>query len=403
MINLRYKKLSSGKYSVYLDYTVRGKEGKSQREYEFLKIHVSKDYSHSKRINSDDKPLMELAQSIRSKRELELYGTVKGLNASSKRINVSLPAFIEKEYNRTKRSSYLAFNKHLKIFSKGKDILFSSVNTLFIEEFAQYLIKKTSHNTMILYLENLKTILNKALRQEIIAVNPFIRYKIPVKQDIDRVYLELHEVRALNNTTCNCEPQIIQAFLFSCFTGLRLSDIITLKKEHIQIEKDKDSKPYYTLLIRPIKTTRTSGQLLRAPLSEQAVKILSEVKNEPGSELVFDTLPEKNVINNWLKKWAKKADINKSLHFHSARHTFATLCLTSSIDIYTVSKLLGHTRIDATQIYARIIDEKKQKEVKKFPAFIKRKKEVKKSKHNGKGKKDSGKNSVKQGIRKSVK
>lgn len=374
MINLRYKKLSTGKYSIYLDYTVRGNDGKSHREYEFLKIHVSKNYSHSKRINAEDKPMMELAQSIRSKRELELYGTVKGLNASSKRINVSLPAFVMKEYERTKRASNLALNKHLVTFSKGKDILFSSVNTTFIEEFAQYLRKKMSHNTMILYLENFKTILNKAIRQEIIGINPFTKFKIPVRQDIDRIYLELHEVRALNDTPCNCDPQVRQAFLFSCFTGLRLSDIYTLKKEHIQIEKDKDGKPFHTLVIRPIKTTRTSGQLLKAPLSEQAVKILTEVKNNPSSELVFDSLPEKNVINNWLKKWAKKANIEKSLHFHSARHTFATLCLTSGIDIYTVSKLLGHTRIDVTQIYARIIDEKKQKEVQKFPSFIESKK-----------------------------
>lgn len=376
MINLRYKKLNSGKFSIYLDYTVRGKDGKSHREYEFLKIHVSKDYSHSKRITTEDKPLMELAQSIRSKRELELYGTVKGLNASGKRVNVSLLAFVKKEHERTKQRSYLAFSKHLEKFSKGKDILFSDVNAQFIEDFAQHLKKKTAHNTTILYLENLKTLLNRAIRQEIIAVNPFIRYKIAVKQDTDRTFLELHEVKTLNETQCNCEPQIRQAFLFSCFTGLRFSDVITLKKAHIQIEKDKEGKPFHTLVIRPIKTTRTSGQLLKAPLSEQAVKILADVKSNRKSQLVFDALPEKNVVNSWLKKWADAAEIKKNLHFHAARHTFATLCLTSGIDIYTVSKLLGHTRIDATQIYAKIIDEKKQQEVQKFPAFMERSKEV---------------------------
>ena len=380
MINLRYKKLSTGKFSIYLDYTIRGKERKSHREYEFLKIHVSKDYSHSKRITKEDKPLMELAQSIRSKRELELYGTVKGLNASSKRVNVSLLTFVKKEYIRTNRNSYLAFSKHIEKFSKGKDILFSDVNTIFIEDFAQYLKKLNSHNTVILYLENLKTILNRAIRQEIIAVNPFIRYKIPVKQDTDRTFLELHEVKKLNQTPCNCEPQIRQAFLFSCFTGLRLSDITTLKKEHIQTDKDKDGNSFHVLVIRPIKTTRTSGQLLKAPLSEQAIKIIKEVKSSSKSDLVFDALPHKQIINNWLKKWAKAAEITKNLHFHAARHTFATLCLTSGIDIYTVSKLLGHTRIDATQIYAKIIDEKKQKEVQKFPSLMERKKEVKSTK-----------------------
>ncbi len=376
MINFRYKKLNSGRFSIYLDYTVKDKDGKSHREYEFLKIHISKDYSRSKRIIAEDKPLMELAQSIRSKRELELYGTVKGLNASSKRVNVSLIDFAKKEVERLNQKSVRFFVGHLERFAKGKDVLFSDVNVSFIENLALYLKKSVSHNTAILYLGILKTLLNRGIRQEIIAVNPFIRYKIPVKQDTDRTYLELHEIKALNETACSCEPHIQQAFLFSCFTGLRFSDIITLKKKHIQLEKDKDGKPFHTLLIRPIKTTRTSGKLLKAPLSEQAVKILKEVKSSHNSEFIFDMLPQKNVVNFWLKKWTKLAGVSKSLHFHAARHTFATLCLTSGVDIYTVSKLLGHTRIDATQIYAKIIDEKKLREVQKFPVFMERKNEV---------------------------
>ncbi|MEI6579387.1 MAG: site-specific integrase [Eubacteriales bacterium] len=313
---------------------------------------------------------MELAQSIRSKRELELYGTVKGLNASAKRVNLSLVAFIEKESERTKRKNYHHFAQHIQRFSKGKDVLFSDVTIQFIEDFAKYLQKRTSRNTMILYLEIFKTMLNRGVKQEIIAQNQFIRYKMPVKIDSERTFLELQEVQKMKDTEISCEPQIIQAFLFSCFTGLRLSDIKSLKREHLTIEKDKDGNPYHSLLIRPIKTTRTSGQLLKAPLSEQAVKIFAQIKKYYRNDFIFDALPEKNVINYWLKKWAKKAEINKPLHFHAARHTFATLCLTSGIDIYTVSKLLGHTRIDATQIYAKIIDEKKQQEVKKFPVFM---------------------------------
>ncbi|MEI6767159.1 MAG: site-specific integrase [Bacteroidota bacterium] len=370
MIHLRFKKMLNGKFSIYLDYSVRGENGKSNREYEFLKIHVSKDYGHSKRIVAEDKPLMELAQSIRSKRELELYGTVKGLNASPKRVNASLIEFISKEAQRTDRKNDRILAQHLQRFSKGKDILFSDVTVQFIQDLARYFEKVTSHNTMILYLEILKTNLNRGVRHEIIAVNPFIRFKIPAKHDVERTFLELKEIQMMKDTVINAEPQVLQAFLFSCFTGLRLSDIQTLRKSHIIIETDKDGNPYHSLQIRPIKTTRTSGQLLKAPLSEQAVKILNEVKNYRKGELVFDALPEKNVINYWLKKWAKAAKVEKNLHFHAARHTFATLCLTSGIDIYTVSKLLGHTRIDATQIYAKIIDEKKQKEVTKFPSFF---------------------------------
>jgi integrase len=370
MISLRFKKMLSGKFSIYLDYSFREKDGKSRREYEFLKIHVSKDYSHSKRIVAEDKPLIELAQSIRSKRELELYGTVKGLDASAKRVNLSLIAFVKKEHERTKRTSYNFFVQHLERFAKGKDVLFSDVTVQFIEDFAKYLQKLTSRNTMIYYMAIFKTMLNRGVKLEIIAQNQFIRYKMPVKVDVDRTFLELDQLQKMKDTQISCEPQITQAFLFSCFTGLRLSDIQSLKKEHLNIEMDKDGNPYHCLLIRPLKTTRTSGQLLKAPLSDQAVKILSQVKKHYRNDLVFDALPEKSTINYWLRKWAGKAEISKPLHFHVARHTFATLCLTSGIDIYTVSKLLGHRRIDATQIYAKIIDEKKQQEVKKFPAFM---------------------------------
>jgi integrase len=105
------------------------------------------------------------------------------------------------------------------------------------------------------------------------------------------------------------------------------------------------------------------------PLSEQALKILSVQKKKRDSELVFFNLPDKNTTNYWLRKWAKEAGIGKHLHFHVSRHTFATLGLTSGIDIYTVSKLMGHTRLDATQVYAKVIEEKKLKEVQKFPGF----------------------------------
>lgn len=370
MIHLRYKKLQNGRFSVYMDYTVKEEDGKSGRRYEFLRLHVSKDYSKLKRISEEDKAAIELARSIRSKRELELYGTVKGLNNNSKRVNLSLIGFIKKEFEKTNRKSYRFLAQHIENFKNHKDVLFSDVNISFIEDFARYLKEKVSHNTAILYLETLKTILNRGVKHEIIAINPFFRFKMPLKADVERVFLELDELQVLKNTNINCEPQICQAFLFSCFTGLRLSDIKSLQKHHIITEKDKDGNSYKSILIRPIKTTNTSGQLLKAPLSEQAVIILSQIQKYYRNNLIFDALPDKNVINFWLKRWAKVAGIDKSLHFHAARHTFATLCLTSGIDIYTVSKLLGHTRIDATQIYAKIIDEKKKQEIKKFPDFI---------------------------------
>ncbi|MEM4260572.1 MAG: tyrosine-type recombinase/integrase [Candidatus Woesearchaeota archaeon] len=100
------------------------------------------------------------------------------------------------------------------------------------------------------------------------------------------------------------------------------------------------------------------------PLSEQAVKYLGKRTKSKGR--VF-SLPNNNNTNNNLVKLSANAGLNKNLSFHMARHTFATLSLTYGADIYTVSKLLGHTDIKHTQIYARVIDKKKEEAVDMLP------------------------------------
>ena len=84
--------------------------------------------------------------------------------------------------------------------------------------------------------------------------------------------------------------------------------------------------------------------------------------------IIFD-LRNNTQICNAIKKWVQKAGINKHITFHCARHTFATMCLTYDVDIYTVSKLLGHRDIGSTQIYAKLIDKKKDEAIDKLPSL----------------------------------
>ena len=74
-------------------------------------------------------------------------------------------------------------------------------------------------------------------------------------------------------------------------------------------------------------------------------------------------------LGNVIKPWCKHAGIDKRVSFHTARHTFATLALTQGVDLYTVSKLLGHKTIQATQIYAKIVDEKKKAAMELLPTI----------------------------------
>lgn len=95
------------------------------------------------------------------------------------------------------------------------------------------------------------------------------------------------------------------------------------------------------------------------PISPQALELCGDPRQP--TQLVFEDLPDPSWISRPLKNWLKTAGITKKITFHCFRHTFATLQLSNGTDIYTVSKMLGHTNVKTTQIYAKVVDEKKEK------------------------------------------
>ena len=111
------------------------------------------------------------------------------------------------------------------------------------------------------------------------------------------------------------------------------------------------------------------------PLSSQALNLLEEIKashlekSEEVNERVFAYSPEKRMMNKYLKAWAEDAELKKNIHIHVGRHTFATLALSNGVSLYTVSKMLGHSNIGITQIYAEVIDELKQKAAEMLPTL----------------------------------
>ena len=142
-----------------------------------------------------------------------------------------------------------------------------------------------------------------------------------------------------------------QAFMFSCFTGLRISDIEQLKWSDIEQFTDENGTAKYRIIKKMQKTQR----IITYSLSREAVSWLPE----RTGNLVFQGLVCRPNLNNQIRKWAESVGITKQISFHTARHTFATMMLTLGADIYTTSKLLGHSRISTTEIYAKIIDKKK--------------------------------------------
>ena len=261
---------------------------------------------------------------------------------------------------------YVSAAKHLELFIRssrapGKTVTLADVDRDFCRGFAEYLAwarnrqgGKLSQNSRFLYFSKFSAALNAAVKAGHLQSNPanlLDKAERPHLRQSERSYLTKEQLQRLidtPNTHSNCD--IAKAFLFSCFCGLRWSDISTLVwgdiRSHgscLQIEK------------RMVKT----HEMLYLPLSNEAAFFLPQRSIKGPSDLVFN-LRSYTSASIAIKKWLSDAGISGSVTFHSARHTFATLLLTQKQDLYTVSKLLGHKSIRVTQLYADVIDRKKQ-------------------------------------------
>ena len=153
--------------------------------------------------------------------------------------------------------------------------------------------------------------------------------------------------------------------MFACFAGLRLSDVERLQWDQINLI---NGDPFIQF------KQRKTSQYENLPLSDQAIKILQEVKklhpvySPEGDKKVF-ILSSRQRIQQVPYSWGLRARLPFKLTFHVSRHTFATMSLSAGVDLYTVGKLLGHREIRTTQVYARVIDESKLRAAKSLPVL----------------------------------
>lgn len=342
-------------------------EENKKRSYEFLRLYL---YDKPKNFLEKDhnKETQLLAESIRAQKILDLQSRKHGFVSSvSGKIGFLEYFKILAEQKCDSKGNYgiwLSAMKHLNNFCKNKDIQLSKIDDIFLENFKVYLLTnkissrkgKLSQNSALSYFNKIRAALREAYQTKMIAENPVNRVKGIKEKETDRQYLILEELKLLVKTDCDY-PIMKDAFIFSSLTGLRFSDIKSLKWQNIY---------YDTLNGYMIKFTqqKTKG-VENLPISEQAVKILGERKND--TDFVFENLIYSAYHNKILHKWISNAGIDKHITFHSARHSFATLQLTMDTDIYTVSKLLGHRHVKTTEIYAKVIDKKKINAVANMP------------------------------------
>jgi integrase len=247
--------------------------------------------------------------------------------------------------------------KLLRQFAHEEPIPFRQVSVKLMEDFRLYLLSAPlgggkvgtiSQNTASTYFALFKAGLHQAFVEGYLTIDLAAKVKGISHVESRREYLTAEELNKLAETPCD-RPEIKRAALFSALTGLRHSDIMKMRWSEIQEMPDGSYRLNFTQ-----KKTRGVEYM---PISEQAYKLCGERKADDWP--VFENLPSPSWISRSLRCWIRAAGITRNITFHCFRHTYATLQLAGGTDIYTVSKMLGHTNVRTTQIYTKIVDTKK--------------------------------------------
>lgn len=366
-IKLRVKHLANGNKSIYLDMYMNGK-----RKYEFLKLYIIPEYNKSDRVRNSE--TLKLANAIKAQRIIELQNQSHGFKIN-KMSHIKLIDYIQgvaekKSENEVRKTVLHAVVYHLRRYDPN-DTQLSRIDKDYILGFLDYLkAAKQTHtkkekllhvNTQVYYYKMLRYCLNYAVSEELISANPMNKMKNeekPHKHRTEREYLTIDELRKLAQTPFY-NTLLKKAFLFSCFCGLRHSDIIALTWGDIEMDGEGNSRLHII--------QKKTKEAISLPLSPEAIKQLPKREDAKDNDIIFKKLITLGRTNEILPKWAEQAGIKKHITFHTARHTHATMLLTLGVDLYTVSKLLGHTNIQTTQIYAKLVDESKKKAIDLIP------------------------------------
>lgn len=251
---------------------------------------------------------------------------------------------------------FLRTSKHLKSYIEDvyieNDIPLLKLDQSFIIGFENFLLQNNvgNRNTVTKYLTNLQKIVRIAHSKRLIEINPFNFWKATWKK-VNREFLTKEEIDAIynQNITLKRLKTIKDVFIFCCYSGLAYCDVENLKIRDIVI--GIDGKKW-------INTNRLKNNnrctLPLLSIAEEIYEMYSQ--NKELRSRLFD-LPSNQKTNAYLKEIATISGIDKNLTFHMARHSFATtVTLTNGVPISTVSKMLGHSSIKTTQIYAKVLD-----------------------------------------------
>ncbi|WP_313375838.1 site-specific integrase [Chishuiella sp.] len=349
-----------------------------KRTYFSTGIHVKPDewddkYSIVNSKNNDyeelneelDEQMSELKDSIRFRKQKGDKISLKNLKEIKEvGIYTSFYKFMEDEIEKglLKESTKKSQRRTLLVLNEfRKDLDFKELNVSFLMDFERYLnLQHLGTNTIYKYFKNIRTYVNLAIVKDFMEINdyPFKKFKLRQVEG-NRDFLspdELKRLENLNYSDDNILNKVRDIFLFSCYTGIRFSDIVRLKDEDFSKVGDT-----YWLTFDMLKSERkndsSTKKILRLPISKlfdgKPVRIFEKYKGE--KKFMFDDFVNSE-INKHLKSIETKLKSGKKISFHVARHTCATNLIYHGLPISTVQKILGHDKIETTQVYAKVLD-----------------------------------------------
>ena len=355
-VYVRKRKGADGKLHLYLDYypALFNPITRTTRKHESLKMYIYSNPKDDVERNYNAETL-RLAEAVRCKRSIAVMkGELDFIEESFAKSDF-LEFFEKLAENRDKSWKYA-----LRYFSKfmNGSCRFENLTVPLAEEykiwlvntakgFGNYANRKVSQNSVAKYYVIFRAVLKYAYRGKFIRenINEYLE-NIETKKT-KREFLTISEIQSLSKAECMYDV-LKRAGMFSILTGLRFSDIISL--QWTELCEAPDGRPCIRKCIQKTNTEET------VYISEQALAYCGPRK-EKG--IVFEYF-SKSMLQYPLKQWIKKAGISKRISFHCFRHTYATMLISSGVDIYTVSKQLTHTNVKTTEIYLHIVDNKKR-------------------------------------------
>lgn len=332
--------------------------GKVARELnEFLTGVSAQFYNHHRELKENGRTI---TASILRDRYLGIDNKIETLKALYEDHNAKMQELVGIEYAPLTLQRYETGLKHTLEFMQvqyGTDkMLIGEMNHQFITSFEHYLkvTAQCQHNSAMKHVKALKKIMGIALNEGLVKTNPFVKYKISIRH-VNKDFLTEAEINLLAEKNIEVARVAIvrDLFLFQCLTGLAYSDLAKLTPDDIRNHVDGQLW---------VITDRTKTSVpCHIPLMPMALKIIDRYEGHAcrlRNGLLFP-VPTNQKMNAYLKEVADLCGINKEMTTHMARHTFATtVTLSNGIPIESVSKMLGHRKLQSTQIYAKVLDNK---------------------------------------------